>query len=387
MRILLLPLALFLPLAAQEAEIPPDKDKQTTPSGLVYSVLSPGRPGPHPGAHDVVRVHYTGWLPDGKVFGSTRKRGQPVRVAMDRVIRGWAEALRLMTPGARWKLTIPPKLAYGARGRPGRIPPNATLVFEVELVEVIPVPPFVKPDPKAQKTTPSGLKYEVLAEGAGTAPGEGDTYELQYVLWNAQGKLLDTSLYRDQPLTGTCGEMRLAFLNEAPKLMKPGARFRFEVPPKLAFGAQNRGPDLPPNTVTIWELRLLKVLKPLPLPKFARPEGEGVETTKSGLKIQVLKAGTGARPRDGDEVRVHYAGWLTDGKLFDASYKRGKPATFRVGRLIPGWNEALQRMQVGGVYLLEIPPNLAYGPRGVPGIPPNATLVFRVELLGLKHAP
>jgi peptidylprolyl isomerase len=104
--------------------------------------------------------------------------------------------------------------------------------------------------------------------------------------------------------------------------------------------------------------------------------------TKSGLRYIVEKRGTGGRPQHGQVVTVHYEGMLLNGTVFDSSYKRGAPAQFRIGQVIPGWNEALVEMQKGEKRTLIIPPDLAYGERGFPGvIPPNAYLVFEVELI------
>ncbi|MHC2071035.1 FKBP-type peptidyl-prolyl cis-trans isomerase [Bremerella sp. T1] len=110
---------------------------------------------------------------------------------------------------------------------------------------------------------------------------------------------------------------------------------------------------------------------------------EGVETTKTGLQYKVIEAGTGATPKLTDTVVCHYKGTLVDGTEFDSSYKRGEPAQFPVNGVIAGWTEALQKMKVGGKWKLYIPANLAYGPQGRPGIPPNAVLLFDIELLDI----
>lgn len=110
-----------------------------------------------------------------------------------------------------------------------------------------------------------------------------------------------------------------------------------------------------------------------------------VTTTPSGLKIQDLKVGDGASPKMGQTVTVHYTGALENGKEFNNSYKGGKPIDFTLGEVIPGWNEGLATMKVGGKRKLFIPSNLAYGPRGKPPmIPPNSNLVFVIELLNIK---
>ena len=111
----------------------------------------------------------------------------------------------------------------------------------------------------------------------------------------------------------------------------------------------------------------------------------GINTLSSGLRYQVLKEGTGAKPSITDTVVTHYHGTFLDGSVFDSSVDRGAPATFPVNGLIRGWTEALQLMSVGSKWRLVIPPDLAYGKRGAGRlIPPNATLIFEVELLDIR---
>ena len=109
-------------------------------------------------------------------------------------------------------------------------------------------------------------------------------------------------------------------------------------------------------------------------------------TTPSGLKIQDLKVGDGPSPKMGQTVSVHYIGWLENGSEFNNSHKGlGKPVNFTLGEIIPGWNEGLASMKVGGKRKLFIPSKLAYGPQGKPPvIPPNSNLIFEIELLAIK---
>jgi FKBP-type peptidyl-prolyl cis-trans isomerase FkpA/FKBP-type peptidyl-prolyl cis-trans isomerase FklB len=113
---------------------------------------------------------------------------------------------------------------------------------------------------------------------------------------------------------------------------------------------------------------------------------EGVQVTESGLQYKVVRMGDGPRPAATDEVEVHYRGTLLDGTEFDSSYARNESAKFRLDRVIAGWTEGVQLMSVGSKFEFYIKPELAYGPGGGGPIPPNSTLKFEVELLGIGGA-
>lgn len=108
---------------------------------------------------------------------------------------------------------------------------------------------------------------------------------------------------------------------------------------------------------------------------------QGVMTTATGLQYEVLTQGTGVQPKPTDTVEVHYVGTLTDGTVFDSSVERGQTASFRLDQVILGWTEGVQLMKEGGKYRFTIPSNLAYGETGAGSIPPNAALIFDVELI------
>ncbi len=112
---------------------------------------------------------------------------------------------------------------------------------------------------------------------------------------------------------------------------------------------------------------------------------EGVKTQPSGLQYKILSEGSGRTPKKSDMITVHYRGTFINGTEFDSSYGRGQPQTFRVDGVIPGWTEALQLMKEGAKWQVFIPPQLAYGERGMPPrIPPNSVLVFEVELISIQ---
>ncbi|MFH2063774.1 MAG: FKBP-type peptidyl-prolyl cis-trans isomerase [Pseudomonadota bacterium] len=117
---------------------------------------------------------------------------------------------------------------------------------------------------------------------------------------------------------------------------------------------------------------------------------EGVIVTQSGLQYQIIKEGEGKFPKENDEVVVQYRGFLIDGKEFDSSYRRGGPTKVRVNEVLPGWAEALQKMNAGSKFRIFLPAHLAYGPQysGTGGIVgPNSTIVFEVELIEIANIP
>jgi len=258
---------------------------------------------------------------------------------------------------------------------------------EAPVLDPLPSPMPGKPLPdKAEiQTTSSGLRYVVLKEGdpaqAGEHPMKKDRVHVAYAGFLENGTPFDESKNASFKVNEV-----IKGWTEGLQLMSPGSSFKFIIPWKLAYGEDGRSPKIPPKANLVFDVDLDSFEagpRPLAVPPFVMPPDNELTATPSGLKYKVLRAAEGPKPVASDTVTVHYAGWLTDGTPFDSSYERGTPASFPLGRVIKGWTEGLQLMSPGSSYLFVIPSDLAYGPGGGGGgkIPPNATLVFQVELL------
>lgn len=373
----------------------------TTESGLQYEQLEAGD-GESPETGDLVSVHYIGRLEDGTEFDNSYERGQPFQfqLGVGEVIPGWDEGIALMRVGEKATLTIPPDLAYGSAGAGGVIPPDATLIFETELVAVddppptpTPLPPPTSVDDAEFITTESGLQYAVLEEGNGQRAQIGDIVTLEFAGWVEGGESIGSTASIGQPFQFMLGEEEiLPGWDEMVLLLEVGGRTQFKLPPELGLGEQGSGDIIPPNSTLIFEMELLDVSDPPPPPTPGPPptsveESEFTET-ESGLRYAILEEGDGESPVAGQTVVVHYRGWLEDGTQFDNSYDRGQPFEFVLGQgmVIAGWDEGLALLQVGDKAQLVIPSDLAYGEQGGGSvIPPGATLIFEVELLEIRE--
>ncbi|GAB4529338.1 MAG: FKBP-type peptidyl-prolyl cis-trans isomerase [Amphiplicatus sp.] len=246
------------------------------------------------------------------------------------------------------------------------------------------------------KTTESGLQYEILAEGpeGGYSPAASDIVEVHYVGTLTDGVEFDSSRARGAAARFPLDQV-IPGWTEGVQLMSEGDRYRFYIPPHLAYGETGTpGGPIGPNEALIFDVELLKATNPELNAEAARKfleenaRREGVKTTGSGLQYEILAEGPedGASPTDADIVRVHYEGRLLDGTMFDSSYERGEPAEFPLAQVIPGWTEGVQLMSEGDKFKLFLPPELAYGETGTPNGPigPNEALVFEVELLEVK---
>lgn len=238
-------------------------ESMVTDSGLEILMIEKGS-GPKPSSGDVVQVHYVGTLEDGTLFDSSRERGQPFAfpLGQGRVIPGWDEGIALLNQGGKAKLTIPPDLGYGETGAGNVIPPNATLTFEVELIDITagsPSSPQVVPASDYTETE-SGLKYFDIAAGEGNTPNEGQTVSVHYTGWLTDGEKFDSSLDRGQPFSFTLGNREvIAGWDEGVATMKVGTVRQLVIPPELAYGSQGAGGVIPPEATLIFEVELLDI--------------------------------------------------------------------------------------------------------------------------------
>jgi FKBP-type peptidyl-prolyl cis-trans isomerase len=247
--LLILAVALAGCTKQEEAQVP-----QEIMPGLAFvdSVIGQGA---EVQADDFVLVHYTGWLfVDGEKteqFDSSVDRGEPIGFPLGRsfVIQGWDKGLPGMKVGGKRTLTIEPDLGYGAQGRPPVIPPDATLVFDVEIVDL----------PK--------VDVEILTEGTGEAVEAGDNISVDYTGWvwenGAKGEQFDSSSNAGRPYNFTLGaRMVIPGWDLGLDGMKVGTKARLIIPPVLAYGKRGSGPKIPPDATLCFEVELVeKVVK------------------------------------------------------------------------------------------------------------------------------
>jgi peptidylprolyl isomerase len=249
-----------IPAPADVAAPPADAEK--TASGLASKVLQPGNGDKRPGPRDRVKVHYTGWTKDGKMFDSSVVRQEPTEFALNQVIPGWTEGVQLMLPGEKRRFWIPANLAYGERPRPGA--PSGQLTFDVELLEFkeTPKPPEAPEDvakaPASAQKSKSGLASRVIKPGTGKEhPKASDTVRVHYSGWTTDGKLFDSSIPRGSPATFRLDQVIKGW-TEGVQLMTVGETRRFWIPGDLAYGEKPQRPGAPAGTL-VFDVELLEI--------------------------------------------------------------------------------------------------------------------------------
>lgn len=203
---------------------------------------------------DWVSVHYTGCLKDGTKFDSSLDRGEPIEFPLGggMVIPGWEQGIRGMRVGGKRKLVIPPELAYGEDGAGDVIPPNAVLVFDVEVVGAR----------SNQYPEEGDLEIEELEAGTGAEAVPGDTVSVHYTGWLEDGTKFDSSLDRGEPIEFPLGVgYVIPGWDQGLVGMKEGGRRRLTIPSHLAYGANGAGGVIPPFATLVFEVNLVRVQK------------------------------------------------------------------------------------------------------------------------------
>ncbi|MEY2550915.1 MAG: hypothetical protein QOG12_1059 [Verrucomicrobiota bacterium] len=250
----------------------------------------------------------------------------------------------------------------------------------------VPAPDDVAaPSSDAEKTA-SGLASKVLTPGKGTThPAKTDLVTVHYSGWTTDGKNFDSSLAGGKPATFPLDRV-IAGWTEGVQLMVAGEKRRFWIPEELAY----KGKEGRPAGMLVFDVELISfkpaiaketAVDPAKAPEDVQRPPADAKRTGSGISYKILKPGAGSRhPNAASSVTVHYSGWTTDGKLFDSTYTRNEPATFKLNRVIPGWTEGLQLMTEGEKRRFWIPEALAYAGNG----PISGDLVFDVELIKIN---
>jgi len=366
----------------------PPGDAVKTASGLACKKLNTVTEGKPPGKNDLVKVAYTGWKATGETMYSTsQKGGQPLQMSMQAIPPGFAEGLMMLKPGEKAMLWIPPEIGYRDIAKP---PKPEAMAYEVELVEVTPAPEvpsdLAKPPADAKKTA-GGNAYVVLTPGTGTEkPRYFDNTTFNLTAWDAEGNQVESTEVGPQKRPQSQPPFRQPKgLEEMLTTLVVGERARFWMPQEiLQFREKPRAPGL--ITVDIELVSMEKsAIAPPPVPKDVAAPPTDAKKTERGTFYKILKKGTpsGKSPAATDSVSVHYTGWTTDGRMFDSSIIRGKPAEFPLKGVIQGWTDGLPQMHVGETARFWIPQELAYQGRAGK---PAGMLVFDVQLLEIKAA-
>ena len=263
---------------------------------------------------------------------------------------------------------------------------TGTSSAEASKASSLPAPANVATPPENATTSESGLASVVLQPGSGeTKPTEWDKVKVHYTGWTKDGEMFDSSVTRNQPATFGVTQVIKGW-TEGLQLMTVGEKRRFWIPAELAYGDTPKRKGAPSGQLT-FDVELLEVIegvKPPPVPDDVKAPPADAKKTKSGLSYKVLEKGTGKEhPTASSRVQVHYTGWTTDGKMFDSSVTRGRPASFSLGGVIKGWIEGVQLMVKGEKTRFWIPGDLAYGETPKRPGAPAGTLVFDIELIDI----
>ena len=359
------------------AQIPAydESDVQETATGLQYVIYEEGS-GDMPIAGDTVVAHYTGYLANGTKFDSSVDRGQTFEfpLGQQRVIAGWDEGFGLMNPGTKALLIIPPGLGYGVAGAGADIPPNATLYFDVELVDIRASRRLTEVAEEDYTVIDTGVKFYDIAVGDGDEVEDGRVVVLDFALWDlSTGQMMGASSEVGQPLSFKMGgEQMFAALQDGIESMQVGGSRQIFMP---AAAVEAQG--FPPGSDIIFEVDLLEIRDGSPDSPTEIDDAD-FTTTETGVRYADIEVGSGEALAEGGFYTLHYSAWLADGTPFDSTLDRGQPFEFPFGGAqIPGLNEGLTDANIGTIRQIIIPADII----GDLGLDQPYDLTFEVEIL------
>jgi peptidylprolyl isomerase len=254
--------AIYCPFKSAGFSLKKEKmDTIKTASGLQYVITQSNPKGQSPKAGDKVVVHYTGKLTNDTVFDSSVKRGQPFQfdLGKGRVIKGWDEGIALLKKGEKATLIIPAELGYGNRSA-GSIPPNSTLIFDVELLDIIEkvIPKPYDTKGKDTVTMPSGLKYILVEQGKGNKAVAGKNVLVHYTGYLPDGKIFDSSVERGSPINFILGNGQvIKGWDEGIQQLNVGSKARLIIPSDLGYGDRGYPPVIPPKSELIFDVEVV----------------------------------------------------------------------------------------------------------------------------------
>ncbi|MCK9618351.1 MAG: FKBP-type peptidyl-prolyl cis-trans isomerase [Lentimicrobiaceae bacterium] len=412
-----------------------------TSNGLYYKFYTKNKDSIQPKEGDVLTLKLVYRTKDTVLFDS-KNNPEPMRLPMKKSdYKGDIfEALALMHVGDSASFIINADSFFiktaGYPSRPPMIDSNSVLYFDVKLLKVQTkeqleketkikneqlskketedIAKYVTDNKITVNPTADGLYYMETKAGNGNLPQIGDMVTIHAAIKFLNGTPIFSTYDKGQPVELEYGKkMDNAGSDEAIGMMKQGGKAKLIIPSKLAFGEQGRQGIIPPFSPLLYDIEVVKIRtkaayekemaekqkqaqiesdklksqETVLLDKYLKDNKITTKPTASGLYYIETKKGTGAQASAGKKVKVHYTGKLFNGKKFDSSLDRKQPFEFTLGKgeVIPGWDEAIAKMKVGGKATLIVPSKLAYGERAMGNdIPAYSSLVFDVELLEVK---
>lgn len=348
--------------------------KLTADGGVIKKVLKVGEGWETPSKGDVVEVHYVGTLEDGSKFDSSRDRGDPFTFTLGtgNVIKGWDEGVKTMKKGEKSLLTCKSDYAYGASGSPPKIPPHATLNFEVELLGWKSVKDIMGD---------GGIIKTINKEGSDWQKPEDRDEVLIHMKAKVEGA---DNWFFETPAEGVEFTLQDGYfckgVVDALKTMQKGEEVHLKLKPEYGFGEAGKGDEVPPNSNLELSLHLVSWKKV-----------ENVTDDGLVFKKTVKEATEWKKPNEGAKVTVRYTATLPDGTVFD-QHLEGDELVFITDEdaVIDGLEQAIKKMKKDEHALVTIAPQYAFGDKEHQGklavVPPNTTVTYAVELVDFENA-